>query len=53
MEEVETQPGQDVIVEGQVGDTLYIIDHGDFDCYKVIGGKQTYLKTYHPGEFFG
>jgi len=49
MEELVTQPGQDVIVEGQVGDTLYIIDNGDYDCYKVIGGKQTYLKTYHPG----
>lgn len=53
MEEVHTKPDQDVIVEGEVGDTLYIIDQGDFDCYKVLGGKQTYLKTYHPGEFFG
>ena len=31
------------------GDTLYIIDEGEYDCYKVIGGKQTYLKTYKPG----
>lgn len=53
MEEVLTQPGQDVIVEGEQGDTLYIIDQGEYDCYKQIAGKQTYLKTYHPGEFFG
>lgn len=38
MEEVHTQAGQDVIVEGEQGDTLYIIDQGLFDCYKVIQG---------------
>lgn len=53
MEEVATQPDQDVIVEGEFGDTLYIIDQGNYDCFKKIGGKQTYLKTYHAGEFFG
>jgi cAMP-dependent protein kinase regulator len=53
MEELHTEAGQDVIVEGEQGDTLYIIDQGEYDCYKVLGGKQTYLKTYHPGDFFG
>lgn len=53
MEEVTTQADQDVIVEGEVGNTLYIVDQGDYDCYKMIHGKKTYLKTYHPGEFFG
>jgi cAMP-dependent protein kinase regulator len=53
MEETYTTTGQDVIVEGEQGDTLFIINQGDFDCYKVIHGTETYLKTYHPGEFFG
>jgi cAMP-dependent protein kinase regulator len=49
MEEMMTKPGQSLITEGERGDTLYIIDEGEYDCYKVIGGKQTYLKTYKPG----
>ena len=53
MEEIVTTPGQDVIIEGEQGDTLFIIQEGEFDCYKVINGTQTYLKTYKPGEFFG
>jgi cAMP-dependent protein kinase regulator len=53
MEEVHAEPGQAVITEGEKGDTLYIIDEGEFDCFKVIAGKQTYLKTYHAGDFFG
>jgi cAMP-dependent protein kinase regulator len=49
MEEVTTTDGQDVIVEGEQGDTLFIIQEGEFDCFKVINGSQTYLKTYKPG----
>lgn len=49
MEEVTTTAGQDVIVEGEQGNTLFIIEEGEFDCYKVINGSQTYLKTYKPG----
>ena len=50
---VTTTAGQDVIVEGEQGDTLYIIEEGEFDCFKVINGSSTYLKTYKPGDFFG
>lgn len=53
MEEVSTIEGQAIITEGERGDTLYIIDGGEYDCFKIIGGKQTYLKTYKVGEFFG
>ena len=53
MEEVHAEPEQAIITEGERGDTLFIIDEGEFDCYKVIGGKQTYLKTYKLGDFFG
>ena len=53
MEEVDAEPGQAIITEGEKGDTLYIIDEGQYDCFKVINGKQTYLKTYKGGDFFG
>ena len=49
MEEVATSAGQDVIVEGEEGNTLFIIEEGLFDCFKVINGVETYLKTYKPG----
>jgi CRP-like cAMP-binding protein len=53
MEEVIAEPGQAIITEGEKGDTLYIIDEGEYDCVKVINGKPTYLKTYKAGDFFG
>ena len=53
MAEVTTIAGQDVIVEGEQGDTLFIIESGEFDCFKVIKGSSTYLKTYKAGDFFG
>lgn len=49
MEEVTTTADQDVIVEGEQGNTLFIIQEGEFDCFKIINGSQTYLKTYKPG----
>jgi len=53
MEELKAEPGQAIITEGEKGDTLFIIGEGQYDCSKVIHGKETYLKTYQPGEFFG
>lgn len=53
MEVVEAEPTKHIITEGEIGDTLYIIETGEYDCFKVINGKDTYLKTYHSGEFFG
>jgi len=40
-------------MEGEKGDTLYVVASGEYDCTKVIGGKETYLKTYKSGESFG
>lgn len=45
--------GQNVIKEGDEGLILYVVGSGQFDCTKVISGKQTYLKTYKTGEYFG
>lgn len=53
MEEIEVVEGQTVIEEGSKGDTLYIIDEGKYDCFKVINGESIKVKNYEPGQFFG
>lgn len=53
MEVVHAEPGKMIITEGEIGDTLFIIGEGEYDCSKIINGKETYLKTYKAGEFFG
>lgn len=44
-----------VIKQGATGDTLYVVDSGQLDCFKKFKPDQqdTYLKTYQPGESFG
>jgi len=32
---------------------LYIVSSGEYDCFKIINGQNTYLKTYKTGEAFG
>jgi hypothetical protein len=39
MEELNAVPGQQIILEGDKGDTLFIIGEGEYDCSKVINGK--------------
>ena len=53
MEERKTEDGDRIISEGDKGDSLYIVAEGSFDCFKVIGGEDKYLKTYEKGEAFG
>ena len=53
MEEIKTQEGDQIIVEGESGNNLYIVAEGAFDCYKKIQGEEQYLKTYQRGEAFG
>ena len=48
-----SRAGEKVIQEGDEGDVLYVVDRGQLDCSKIIGGESTYLKTYQPGEAFG
>lgn len=44
-----------VIKQGEDGDTLYLIDSGELDCYKRFSkdGENVHLKVYNPGESFG
>ena len=55
MEEKTFDKDEYVIKQGEKGECLYVVESGTLDCSKVFvkGEKDTYLKTYQPGESFG
>jgi cAMP-dependent protein kinase regulator len=53
MEEKEYETGATIIKEGEAGDILFIVESGEYDCFKTINGEEKYLKTYQTGEAFG
>ncbi|KAJ2831587.1 hypothetical protein GGI24_001526 [Coemansia furcata] len=56
MEEKRVPCGQNVIVQGGVGDYFYIVEHGTFDIYVRKGGESeppTLVATVEDGGSFG
>jgi len=55
MAECQYSPGDSVIKQGDDGETLYVVESGELDCFKIFPGKteETHLKVYKPGEAFG
>lgn len=53
IEEKRFAQGEKVIVEGEKGDLLFIVESGELSCSKVIKGSKTFLKEYKEGEYFG
>ena len=53
MEETSYEGGEQIIREGEGGDLLYMVEEGEFDCFKNIKGVETHIKTYTAGEAFG
>jgi cAMP-dependent protein kinase regulator len=55
MEEKIAVANEKIIVEGDLGDCLYVVGSGTLTCTKVFqqGQDPTFLKTYQPGEAFG
>jgi len=53
MDIVTFQPEGKVIVEGEQGDALYIVESGQLDCSKIIKGVNTHLLVYTSGRSFG
>ncbi len=48
------QPGENVIVQGDIGDTFYLLEDGAVDVYiKKGGADEMKVHTYKPGDSFG
>lgn len=54
MKEVQCKAKHRVINQGDVGDFLFVIESGDFDCIvKIADGTEKVVKTCVPGDVFG
>ena len=55
MEEKRYKLDDKVIIQGEDGDCLYIVETGNLKCYKTFNSDNTpkLLKTYEPGDSFG
>src|SRR6185503_12030742 len=42
-----------VVKQGDVGDAMFLVLEGELRARVSIGGKETILSTFGPGEFFG
>ena len=47
------QKGQQILVDGDRGEEMYIIAHGAVEVSKLIDGERVTLNTFARGEFFG
>jgi eukaryotic-like serine/threonine-protein kinase len=45
--------GQNIVTEGDSGDTGYIIEQGFCRVYKSVGGQRELIRTLGPGDVFG
>jgi len=45
--------GRNIITEGDIGDTLFIIERGVCDTIKLINGKEVVQSQLKRGDFFG
>lgn len=44
---------ENVIVEGDMGDTFYLLEEGEVEVYKKMDGEDRKVFTYKPGDAFG
>ena len=45
--------GEKVIVQGELGNQMYFVAEGEFECYQGPSEKRRLLKTYRSGDIFG
>ena len=45
--------GQQIIIDGDFGEEMFIIARGSVEISKVLRGKRVVLSTFGRGEFFG
>ncbi|HEX6274874.1 MAG TPA: cyclic nucleotide-binding domain-containing protein, partial [Polyangiaceae bacterium] len=49
----EYREGEDIVTEGEPGDRAYIIERGQCDVFKNVGGKRVFIRRLAPGDVFG
>jgi len=47
------QPGEDIVTQGEPGDCMYVIQHGEAEVLKEVGGVQSRVDTMRDGDIFG
>ncbi len=47
------EAGEDIIVQGDIGDVFYLLQEGAVDIYIKKGDTQIKVHTYKPGDAFG
>ena len=54
-EERKYDPGSDIIVQGDDGNELFVVDSGELSCFKRFGQDTDakFIKNYGPGDAFG
>lgn len=45
--------GQPIFMEGEIGDTLYVIEAGSVRITKMLGDREVLLNVLGPGQIFG
>lgn len=53
MEVYPVRQWQEVVLQGQSGDAMYLVLEGELRVRLIIDGKESILATLGPGEFFG
>jgi len=55
MDERECLAGETIIDQGESGDTLFVVESGQLDCFKKFSkdSEPKQVRTYGPGEAFG
>lgn len=46
-------PGAAVVVEGETGDAMYVVQSGTVEAVKMMNGEEVQLEVIGPGGFFG
>jgi cAMP-dependent protein kinase regulator len=53
MELIEAIPDQSIIRQGDPGNSLFFVEYGKLECFKIINNNRVFLKFYGPNEAFG
>ena len=46
-------PGMAIVVEGEAGDAMYVVQSGSVEAVKMMNGEEVQLEVIGPGGFFG